>query len=182
MAKVSGPLMSMDASGKFGGALVFGKWKGRNVVHQLVTPANPMTTAQEAARNDVRIAGAIQHHINASTQVKAGKVGTDKTRLQAIAPSGQAWNGNLTKLLIGAGSLTMAAINAAYAALTAGEKTAWDAAAEALTPAYGQVYQAAAGGLAGVAKAPGYVFFAHQYALYAAGLDNAPTGVPPVYA
>ena len=32
MAKTTGPLFSMDASGKFGGALVFGKWKGRNVV------------------------------------------------------------------------------------------------------------------------------------------------------
>ena len=51
MAKVSGPLMSMDASGKFGGALVFSKWKGRNVVRQLVIPGNPNSAGQEAARN-----------------------------------------------------------------------------------------------------------------------------------
>ena len=50
MAKVKGPLMSMEASGKFGGALVFGTWKGRPTVRQLVTPTNPQTQGQEDAR------------------------------------------------------------------------------------------------------------------------------------
>lgn len=41
MAKVKGPLMSMEASGAYGGTLVFGQRKGSSVVRQLVTPANP---------------------------------------------------------------------------------------------------------------------------------------------
>ena len=52
MAKVTGPLMSMSATGKVGDALVFFGWKGRNVVRQWLKPSNPKTSAQ----GDVRIA------------------------------------------------------------------------------------------------------------------------------
>lgn len=50
MAKVTGPLMSMDASGTLGGAIVFSKWKGIPVVRQWVKPANPNTAGQQAVR------------------------------------------------------------------------------------------------------------------------------------
>ena len=45
MAKVVMPLGSASASGKLG-PLVFGAWKGRNVVRSLVIPANPQTVDQ----------------------------------------------------------------------------------------------------------------------------------------
>ncbi len=51
MAKVTAPLMSMDASGTVGGAIVFSKWKGRNYVRTHVTPSNPQTAAQTAVRS-----------------------------------------------------------------------------------------------------------------------------------
>lgn len=50
MARVTGPLMSMGASGKFGGAMVFGVWKGRPTVRKLVTPANPKSAKQLGVR------------------------------------------------------------------------------------------------------------------------------------
>jgi hypothetical protein len=50
MARLSGPLMSVDASGKFGGAMVFSKWKGRNYARQLVTPKNPRSAKQTGVR------------------------------------------------------------------------------------------------------------------------------------
>lgn len=54
MAKVTSPLMSMDASGTIGDALVFSKWKGRNYVRQFVTPAYSNTTEQANIRDIVR--------------------------------------------------------------------------------------------------------------------------------
>ena len=51
MARVSGPMMSVDASGKFGGSMVFAKWKGRNYVRQLVTPKNPKAAKQTGVRS-----------------------------------------------------------------------------------------------------------------------------------
>lgn len=50
MALASGPLFSMDARGKLGGALVFSNWKGRPTIRKLVTPSNPKSGAQTGGR------------------------------------------------------------------------------------------------------------------------------------
>lgn len=183
MAKVSGPLMSMDASGKFGGALVFGKWKGRPTVRQLVTPANPQTAGQVAARNMVRTTGIAQHQVRLSAEVKSGETLTEKELLMAAAPSGYAWNGHLTDMMIGSGALTYAAGQAAWTALTAPQKSAWDVAAAARTPAFFAANQQTAGGATGTPLTAGNVYFLQQYGMYAAGIyDAAPGAVPPTFA
>lgn len=41
MAKVTGPLFSVEASGKVSDALVYFPWKGRHVVREWLKPANP---------------------------------------------------------------------------------------------------------------------------------------------
>ena len=46
MAKVTGPLFSMSASGKIGDALVFFGWKGINVVREWLIPTNKQSAAQ----------------------------------------------------------------------------------------------------------------------------------------
>ena len=50
MAKVKGPLMSMDARGQLGKTLVFLGWKGLKTVRSHVVPANPQTGPQQAQR------------------------------------------------------------------------------------------------------------------------------------
>lgn len=50
MAKVTGPLYSMSASGKIADAMVFFGWKGVNVVRQWLKPANPKSAGQGDAR------------------------------------------------------------------------------------------------------------------------------------
>lgn len=50
MARVTGPLMSFDASGTVAGSIVFAKWRGRNYVRRHAVPANPRSQAQLAAR------------------------------------------------------------------------------------------------------------------------------------
>lgn len=50
MVKVNAPMLSLDASGKLGGAIVFSKWKGRHYVRSLVTPANPQSGGQVGMR------------------------------------------------------------------------------------------------------------------------------------
>lgn len=59
MAKVTGPLMSMDASGTVAGSITFGKWKGRNYVRQRVIPSNPQTAAQTGVRSSLAGAAAL---------------------------------------------------------------------------------------------------------------------------
>lgn len=50
MAKVTGPLYSMSASGKLGNAIVFFPWKGINAVRQWVVPVNKMSAGQGNTR------------------------------------------------------------------------------------------------------------------------------------
>jgi len=54
MALTKGPLLSLDASGSVAGTVTFSKWKGRNYVRQLVTPANPKTVKQISVRAMMR--------------------------------------------------------------------------------------------------------------------------------
>lgn len=182
MAKVTGPLMSMDASGSFGGAMVHGNRLGTHVVRALVTPANPMSALQQAARNIVRVAGAGQRYANLDVNLGSGRIITDKATLTAAAPAGQTWNGYLVKLITGIGQVNYLAATAAYAALTAPNRTTWDGAAAALTPAILAVAQKGVGGIAAAAVPAGEVWFHYQYGLYAGGLAPLPGAVPPVYA
>lgn len=50
MAKLRGPLMSMDARGQFGKMTVYGGWKGLKTARSYVVPANPKSTKQVAQR------------------------------------------------------------------------------------------------------------------------------------
>lgn len=50
MATVKAPLLSLDARGQLGKALVYMGWKGLKTVRQHVTPANPQTAAQTTQR------------------------------------------------------------------------------------------------------------------------------------
>lgn len=50
MAKVTAPLLSLDARGQFGKTMVFIGWKGIKTVRAYVVPANPNTAAQAAQR------------------------------------------------------------------------------------------------------------------------------------
>lgn len=56
MARVTGPLFSLDASGTVAGAMTFSKWKGLNYVRMRVIPANPRTASQVSQRNTLAAA------------------------------------------------------------------------------------------------------------------------------
>ncbi len=51
MALVQAPALSLEASGKLGGAIVFSKWKGRPYVRALVKPSNPKSGGQVGVRS-----------------------------------------------------------------------------------------------------------------------------------
>jgi len=50
MARVTGPFMSLDASGTLAHTLTASKWKGRNYMRQRVIPNNPKSAAQSGVR------------------------------------------------------------------------------------------------------------------------------------
>jgi len=81
MAKTSGPLMSLDASGSFAKTLTYAKWKGRNYVRHLVTPSNPQSVGQQTARGALGSAGRVNSHVEFGSAAQLS--------LNAAAPSGQ---------------------------------------------------------------------------------------------
>ena len=62
MAKVVGPLMSVDARGKIADAMVFMGWKGIKSVRTWLKPKNPRTSSQLVIRNIFAIA-VNKHHM-----------------------------------------------------------------------------------------------------------------------
>lgn len=54
MARTTAPLFSLDASGSVGKSITFSKWRGRNYVRRLVTPANPKSGLQTGVRSFFR--------------------------------------------------------------------------------------------------------------------------------
>lgn len=183
MAKVSGPLMSMDASGKFAGTLVFTKWKGRPVVRQLVKPSNPQSEGQLEARNAMRVMAEGQRYANATAQKRSGETLTDKEELIQLAPSGQAWNGYLVASGIGAGSVQYDAATSAWGSIGAPAQTNWNSAADGLIPAIPAVTQDETGTSPNTTMSSGEVFFHYCWGLYVAGaMPTAPSSTPPIYA
>lgn len=51
MAKVTGPLFSLDARNTVGKAITFSYWRGINYVRSRVVPHNPNSTDQQAIRS-----------------------------------------------------------------------------------------------------------------------------------
>lgn len=94
MAKVTGPLMSMSASGKLADSIVFFSWKGVNVVRKWLIPANP----QVAAQGDNRI-------VLGGTGRAVGKIQAAKSFAQqlidlSLIPAGQTKQSYLVKYII----------------------------------------------------------------------------------
>ena len=51
MARLTGPLMSLSASGTIGKTITYGSWKGIQYARERVIPANPQTTSQTQTRD-----------------------------------------------------------------------------------------------------------------------------------
>ncbi len=118
MAKVIGPLMSIEASGKYANTLVFDK-RGR--VRQYVVPANPNTLAQQGVRNKM---GDIQRELKL-----LGVTLRDDLR----AAFGPTWNSQIIGELTANGAAALASYTTEFNAFTAPQKAEW-ATADGATP------------------------------------------------
>lgn len=94
MAKVSGPLYSMSASGKIGNSMVFFGWKGLNVVRQWVVPANTMSVGQGDQRIMLGGTGRAVGYIQPSKQFAQQLIDL------ALIPSGQTKQSYLVKYIL----------------------------------------------------------------------------------
>lgn len=119
MAKVTGPLMSLSASGTVGDTITFDK---RGHVRQRVIPANPQTATQGNTR---QILLGIQKGLKVIGD-------TPITQLKTLAEPSYRWNSFMLQQVIGASSTEFEASKTAFDALTAQQRADWDAAAHSV--------------------------------------------------
>ena len=96
MAKVVGPLMSLEARGKIGDALVAFVWKGRNVMRSWTIPSNPRSVGQKVARQKLAAMGKNTLVIKPIT---TGLISGSSMYqfIKDVTPSSQIWNAYFVK-------------------------------------------------------------------------------------
>ena len=180
MARVTGPLMSMEASGTIGKTLTFANWVGRQYVRRWTRPSNPQTADQMDQRNAFSVIGVGVSQANKCLQVNSSTTKTDEQAIRDKTPSGMRWNGYIQKVLTGSGA---AGYNAAKAAWDAPlNQAAWETTAAGLTPPVPSAPQYLTGGATNTAATPGEVLFIMNYGLYLIGArPTAPDNAVPTY-
>lgn len=69
MVKLTGPMFSLTASGKFGKAIVYSIWKGIAYARMLIIPSNPNTDAQQSFRAMMTFLSQIWNGLTAANKV-----------------------------------------------------------------------------------------------------------------
>ena len=92
MAKVSGPLFSLEARGKIADAIVYFPWKGLHVVRQWLAPANP----QSADQGDMRL---ITGALGRATSV-VGTANAFAAEIRTYMDAGLTWPSAIAKYMI----------------------------------------------------------------------------------
>lgn len=116
MAKLTGPLFSLTASGTVGKTVTYSQRNGQAIARTRVIPTNPRVADQVTARQ--RLA-AIQ---SVTKRLIAGAI----TAIKAVAPTPSEWSSYMLKNSIGVGASLYTAYDAVFTALTAPQKTSWD--------------------------------------------------------
>ena len=131
MAKVDGPLMSLEARGKIADAIVFFPWKGRHAVRQWLKPTQPNSTLQGFVRAAM---SSIGKWVKQIVSVSGGAALDSKVYSlnTAKVPAGLNWNAfaaqGFLNQLVSAGAFKTAsftALVAAYSALATAALTAF---------------------------------------------------------
>jgi hypothetical protein len=182
MAQVTGPLMSIDARGSFANTLTFTAWKGRRVVRFRAIPANPQTAGQMLVRSALAVTSAIASWMSRTAEVRAGATAEDETLVRSVAPADITWANYLTQVILGANRAALDAARAAWTALVAADKAAWEAEAATLAPPLAAAAQYGAGGAPIANVSEGELLYIAVRALAAMGQAVLAPAAPPNYA
>lgn len=165
MAKVTGPLLSLSASGTVGKALTFGSWKGINTARIASTPSNPQTTSQMANRAFLAAGGKI-------TKV-THPMSSEAEFLRTKTPAGQSYASYFIREILGTGNVNIAAAKTAYnTGGNAAVKAFFDAAAADIS-----LESVSLDGTSNTEVSGGLALWAAYAASYRLGSPNAPAAV-----
>lgn len=179
MAKVTGPLMSLDASGTVGNTATFSKWKGRNYVRLRVTPQNPKTEDQATSRTYLGALGQALSSILTRAKDSLHVGSQFWADAVSFAPAGQSWISFASRTILGTNFGNIAAVVTAYTALSSTPKGVYDTAAANLGLTNFSLSYGSAPAIAAGAQLYGLVKFATEqlgYTLSAGSLASPDAG------
>lgn len=180
MARVEGPLFSLQAHGKLARTIVYTRSRGLNVVRELVTPTNPRTTGQANERTVLVAVGRMLSRINAN---QLGRVTSNTMTpleyLKSIRVAPRVWNSELVKRGYLDGWTTLDADRTAWAALTPEQQTAWNT----FNTAFANSFESTPGApMSSITLAPGEMAFTFARAMARAGYYSpVPDTAPPAW-
>jgi hypothetical protein len=179
MAKVTGPLMSLDASGTVGNTTTFSKWKGRNYVRLRVTPMNTKTDAQAIVRTYLGAFGQALSAVLTKAKDTLHVGSAFWAAAVSFAPAGQSWISYASRTILGTNFGNIEAVVTAYGALSSTPKGYYDTHAATLgLTAFSLSYGTAPAIAAGAQLYGMYKFSVEQlgYAAPAGGFASPTTG------
>lgn len=183
MAKVTGPLMSLEASGTIGNALTFSRWVGRPYVRRYTVPGNPQTLNQETHRNRFSAVGTITTWGTRNNQTYDANTDTVQELIKSKTPADQRWNGYLLRVLTSGNGAQYDAAKSEWEGAMLANQAAWESAATGLAPPMSSAAQRGALGVSTTAATPGFLLFLLHWAMFQIGVDSAaPGATPPTYA
>ena len=182
MAKVTGPLLSLEASGTVGDALTFSRWVGRPYVRRYTVPSNPQTLNQETHRNRFSAIGTITTWASRNTQFFGTNTEDNQALIKAKTPADQRWNGYLLRVMTSGNGAQFEAAKAEWNGPALGSQSAWETAAKSLTPPMPSAPQRGAGGVSAPPATPGFLLFLLHWGMYQMGIQaNKPGITAPTY-
>ena len=174
-AKVSGPLSSESASGKFG-QIVFGTNRTVQVARRLVKPTNPNTQNQRNQREVVSLWGQAVRVFQRITTKPTSATQTVKEYLNGRKSGAETWNSRGLKDAFPSNFQTITTAKTTYDALAENEKTAWNTAAtSAGIGLSGRVRKSD-----GQNQTAGEAWYIIQYGLWQMGYLTTAPGASPV--
>lgn len=182
MAKVTGPLMSLEASGTIGNALTFSRWVGRPYVRRYTVPGNPQTLIQEVHRNRFSSVGTITTWASRNDQLFGTNTKSVQLLIKEKTPADQRWNGYLLRVMTSGGGAQYEAAKAEWEGTVLGSQSSWETAAMALTPPMPSAAQRGEKGIGLPAATPGFLLFLLHWGLFQMGIQPLkPDSSAPTY-
>lgn len=106
MVKITGPMMSITALGKFGKVIVYSIWKGIQYARMLITPVNPQSGSQGDRRVMLGGLGRSPKYVQPASVFEVDAV--------EIAPAGQSWISYYVKYIMTTYFTSVAAYDVVY--------------------------------------------------------------------
>lgn len=182
MAKVTGPLMSLEASGTIGNALTFSRWVGRPYVRRYTVPGNPQTLGQETHRNRFSAVGTITTWASRNQQLFGLNTVDDQALIKAKTPADQRWNGYLLRVMTSGNGAQFEAAKADWEGAMLSNQASWETAATTLVPPMPSAAQRGTLGVSTPAATPGFLLFLLHWGFFQMGIQGAkPDATPPTY-